>query len=99
MKIIIFAGGIGSRLWPLTRKNTPKQFEQFLSDKSTLQLAAQRLQPDFSWDDLYVSTGKKYKEIVAGQLPRMPISHVIGEPVMRDVGPAVGMMAAILAKD
>ena len=98
MNIIIFAGGIGSRLWPLSRKNTPKQFEQILGEKSTLQLAAERLQPDFPWDNLYVSTGAKYIETVQQQLPLMPSSHVIGEPTMRDVGPAVGMMAAILAK-
>lgn len=99
MKIIIFAGGVGSRLWPLSRKNTPKQFEQILGDKSTLQLAAERLQPDFSWDDLYVSTGAKYTDTVAQQLPKMPASHIVGEPAMRDVGPAVGMMASILAKE
>src|SRR5260221_7435165 len=99
MKIIIFAGGIGSRLWPLSRKNTPKQFEQILGDKSTLQLAAQRLQPDFSWEDLYVATGEKYAETVREQLPLIPKDHVIGEPAMRDVGPAVGMMTAILAKE
>ena len=99
MKIIIFAGGVGSRLWPLSRKNTPKQFEQILGDKSTLQLAAERLQPDFSWDDLYVSTGAKYTQTVANQLPKMPHDHIVGEPAMRDVGPAVGMMASILAKE
>jgi len=99
MKIIIFAGGVGSRLWPLSRKNTPKQFEQILGDKSTLQLAAERLQPDFSWEDLYVSTGAKYADTVAKQLPKMPREHIVGEPAMRDVGPAVGMMASILAKE
>lgn len=99
MKVIIFAGGVGSRLWPLSRKNTPKQFEQILGDQSTLQLAATRLQPDFSWDDVYVSTGAKYRDTVAAQLPKMPKDHIIGEPTMRDVGPAVGMMAAILAKE
>ena len=99
MKIIIFAGGVGSRLWPLSRKNTPKQFEKIVADKSTLQLAAERLQPDFSWDDLYVATGKDFVDIVCSQLPLMPKNHVIGEPQMRDVGPAVGLMMALLAKD
>ena len=98
MNIVIFAGGVGSRLWPLSRKNTPKQFEKILGDKSTLQLAAQRLQPDFAWANLYVSTGKQYQAIVRKQLPEMPASHVVGEPVRRDVGPAVGLMAAILNK-
>ncbi len=99
MKVVIFAGGVGSRLWPLSRKNTPKQFEKIIGDKSTLQLAAHRLQPDFPFEDLYVSTGAKYKEIVREQLPKLPSDHVIGEPMMRDVGPAVGLMAGILLKE
>ena len=42
MKAIIFAGGVGTRLWPLSRKKSPKQFENVVGDKSTLQLAASR---------------------------------------------------------
>lgn len=99
MKIVIFAGGVGSRLWPLSRKNTPKQFEKIVGDKSTLQLAAHRLQPDFQWEDLYVATGKAFTDIVHGQLPEMPADHVVGEPVMRDVGPAVGLMTRILVQE
>lgn len=99
MKIIVFAGGVGSRLWPMSRKNTPKQFEKILGNKSTLQLAAERLQPDFSWDDLYVATGKAFISVVQKQLPQLPRDHVIGEPEMRDVGPAVGLMTSILAKE
>ena len=48
MKAVIFAGGAGTRLWPLSRKNSPKQFERIVSDQSTLQLAALRLLPDFT---------------------------------------------------
>jgi len=99
MKAVIFAGGVGSRLWPLSRKNTPKQFEKILGDHSTLQLAANRLQPDFAWNDIYVSTGSKYIDIVHAQLDKLPKEHIIGEPEMRDVGPAVGLMAGILMKE
>jgi len=99
MKIVIFAGGVGTRLWPLSRKNSPKQFEKILGDRSTLQLTADRLQPDFPWENLYVSTGKQYVDIIKQQLSQMPSDHVIGEPVRRDVGPAVGLMTAILAKE
>lgn len=98
MKVVIFAGGVGTRLWPLSRKSTPKQFEKIIGDKSTLQLAAHRLRPDFNWEDIYVSTGKAYADIVRQQLPEIPHENVIGEPEMRDVGPAVGLMVSILAK-
>jgi len=99
MKAVIFAGGVGSRLWPLSRKNTPKQFEKILGDSSTLQLAANRLKPDFEWNDIYVSTGSKYIDIVHTQLQDLPEEHIVGEPEMRDVGPAVGLMAGILMKE
>ncbi len=96
MKAVIFAGGVGTRLWPLSRKKSPKQFEKVFGDKSTLQLAAERLTPDFSWDDIYVSTGQAYVPIVQKQLSNLPPDHVIGEPEMRDVGPAVGFITALL---
>ena len=98
MKIVIFAGGVGSRLWPLSRKNTPKQFEKILGEKSTLQLAVDRLQPDFAWEDIFIATGQAYADTVREQLPQLPHDHVIGEPTMRDVGPAVGLMTGILTK-
>lgn len=98
MKAVIFAGGVGTRLWPLSRKKSPKQFEKIIGEKSTLQLAAERLQPDFSWDDIYVSTGASYVAIVQKQLPQLPPNHVIGEPDTRDVGPAVGLATSLLLK-
>lgn len=98
MKFIVFAGGVGTRLWPLSRKNSPKQFEKIAGDKSTLQLAVERLTPTFSYDDIYVSTGDKYKDAVEKQLPQIKKEHFIFEPAIRDVGPAVGLAMAIVAK-
>lgn len=98
MKIIIFAGGVGTRLWPLSRKNSPKQFEKILGDKSTLQLAVNRLHPDFAFEDIYIATGKRYEEIVRSQLPKIPQKNFIFEPAVRDVGPAVGMAVAIIGR-
>jgi len=98
MKVIIFAGGVGTRLWPLSRKNTPKQFEKIIGDRSTLQLAVDRLKPDFKPEDIYISTGEKYKEIVRSHLPQIPAENFILEPEMRDVGPAVGVACGIVAK-
>lgn len=99
MKAVIFAGGVGTRLWPLSRKKSPKQFEKIIGNQSTLQLAAQRLQPDIEWKNVFVSTGKPYVEIVQSQLSNVPANQVIGEPQMRDVGPAVGLMTALLVKE
>lgn len=98
MKFVIFAGGVGTRLWPLSRKKSPKQFEKVLGEKSTLQSTVERILPLSSWNEIFVSTGKRYTELVAKNLPLLPQNHIIGEPEMRDVGPAVGLMTAILSK-
>jgi mannose-1-phosphate guanylyltransferase len=99
MKAVIFAGGVGTRLWPLSRQNTPKQFEKITGDKSTLQLAVERLYPNFKPEDIYVSTGDKYKDIVFAQLSEIPRENFIFEPEVRDVGPAVATACAIVGKD
>lgn len=98
MKIVIFAGGVGTRLWPLSRKNTPKQFEKIFEDKSTLQATIDRLRPEFQPEDIFVATGKRYEKIVFAQLPDFPKDNFIFEPEMRDVGPAIGLTAMILKK-
>ena len=98
MKVVVFAGGVGTRLWPLSRKNTPKQFGKIIGDKSTLQLTIDRLLPIFDRSDIFISSGAIYKDILLSQLPQIPKENFILEPEMRDVGAAVGLMTAILAK-
>lgn len=98
MKVVVFAGGVGSRLWPLSRKDQPKQFEKIVGEKSTLQLAVERVLPIFKPEDIYISSGERYKEIIFEQVPAIPKENFILEPEMRDVGAAVGMVTAILAK-
>ena len=99
MKIVIFAGGVGTRLWPLSRKNTPKQFEKIIGDKSTLQQTVDRLTLSFAPSDIYIATGKRYEEIIKNQLPLIPEKNFIFEPEMRDVGPAIGLVSILLEDD
>lgn len=94
MKIVLFAGGVGTRLWPLSRKNTPKQFEKIIGDRSMLQMAVQKLFPVFDWKDIYISTGRHYAKVVRKQLPEIPKKNILVEPQMRDVGPAVGLVVS-----
>ncbi len=98
MKVVIFAGGVGTRLWPLSRKNTPKQFEKIVGDQSMLQIAVQKLFQEFSWEDIFISTGKHYESTVREQLPQLPKENILIEPEMRDVGPAVGLVTALFSK-
>lgn len=98
MKIVIFAGGVGTRLWPLSRKNTPKQFEKVVGDKSMLQVSVSKLLPAFEWKDIYISTNSQYEAVLRKQFPDIPQENLIFEPAMRDVGPAVGLMSANFMK-
>lgn len=98
MKAIIFAGGVGTRLWPLSRKRSPKQFEKVIGEKSTLQMTFERIKKVIKPQDIYIATGKMYKKIIKKQIPQIPPENVIGEPMKKDVGPAVALMTGLMTK-
>lgn len=98
MKAIIFAGGTGTRLWPLSRRKSPKQFERIVGDKSTLQLAVERLLPEFNHKDIYISSNIFYKKLIQKQLPQIPEKNFILEPHKKDTGPAIALSTGILNK-
>lgn len=91
MKLVVFAGGHGTRLWPLSRKNSPKQFEKMFDGKSTLQLTIERIEGQYPVSDIYISTNKQYKDIIREQLPQIPEENLIFEPEKRDLAAAVGL--------
>lgn len=91
MKYIIFAGGHGLRMWPISRKNSPKQFEQIFDGKSTLQLMVERVLQITKEQDIYISTSQAYSQIVQKQVPAIPKKNIIYEPVKRDLAGAVGL--------
>lgn len=97
MKIIIFAGGTGRRLWPLSRQASPKQFEPLLGEKSTLQLAVDRVRDAYGAENIFVSSNQRYRDTIREQLPQLPADNIIGEPERRDLAPAVGLAMAHLA--
>ena len=99
LRVVIFAGGIGSRMWPLSRKSTPKQFEKIINNKSTLQLAVERVLPEVDPENIFISTNKAYKDIINQQLPMIKPENIISEPQMRDVAAAVGYLMCILEKN
>lgn len=99
MRIAIFAGGSGRRLWPISRQSSPKQFEPIVGELSTLQLAMERVAPQYGYDNIFVATNERYGEIICRQLPELPPTNIIFEPARRDLGPAVGLAMAHLAAD
>lgn len=98
LKIVILAGGAGTRLWPMSTKERPKQFQRLVSEKTMLQETLERV--DFlDPSDIYVSTNSEYLELVKKQLPQIPEQNIIAEPSRQDTGPCIGLAAAMIAKD
>lgn len=98
MKLVIFAGGIGTRLWPLSRENSPKQFDKLFNGKSTLQMAVGRIRSDFGLENIYIQTIAKYAAAVREQIPDLPVENIIIEPARRDLAPAVCLATLTLKK-
>ncbi len=91
MKVIVFGGGTGRRLWPISRQNSPKQFEPIIQGKSTMQLAVERVSVAYGPQNVFISTNQKYLDILHKQLPDISPGHFIGEPTRRDLAAAVGL--------
>ena len=79
--VAIMAGGIGSRFWPLSRTDFPKQFLDILNTGRTLiQATYDRFKMFVPEENIYVVTASQYKEIVAEQLPHMNTANMLCEP-------------------
>lgn len=91
MKIVVFAGGTGRRLWPISRQSSPKQFEPIVGEKSTVQLTVDRFRDTIGLDNVFISTNERYLDILREQMPVIPEDHFIGEPERRDLAAAVGL--------
>ncbi len=95
---VILAGGQGRRLWPYSRKHTPKQFIDFFGNGLTLlQQTFQRFARFIPEDHIYVSTFADYAELTYAQLPQLPRQNVLLEPVQLSTAPAVGMAHSTIA--
>ena len=88
--VVIMAGGIGSRLWPLSTPETPKQFIDILGvGQSLLQLTVERFLPVCPPDRFWVVTSEKYVDIVRQQLPAVPDDQILAEPEARNTATCI----------
>jgi mannose-1-phosphate guanylyltransferase len=84
------AGGIGSRLWPLSTPEVPKQFIDVLGvGKSLIQLTVERFAPVCEPGNFWVVTGEKYVDLVKEQLPLLPPEQILAEPEGRNTAPCI----------
>lgn len=93
------AGGKGTRLWPLSREQKPKQFQKLVSDRTMLQDTFFRLSEAFNAGDIYVATNEKYFKEVAKELPEIKKGNIIREPANRDTASCVALACAIIGRD
>jgi mannose-1-phosphate guanylyltransferase len=94
---VILAGGGGTRLWPKSRNQTPKQFLRLTGKDSMVQVAAARVTKVVAWDRVIVVTNKLYIDEIKNQLPQVPEENIIAEPEKRDTALAM-LVGALYAK-
>lgn len=88
--LVILAGGAGSRFWPISSEELPKQFLDILGCGRTLiQLTLERFNGLIPKENVWVVTAEKYREIVMEQLPEVPSSNILCEPCRRNTAPCI----------
>jgi mannose-1-phosphate guanylyltransferase len=95
---MIMAGGSGTRLWPMSRGETPKQLIPLFKGKSLLQIAVERLDGVVEPAHRWICTGQKHCEAICESLPQFAEDQLLGEPEGRDTLNAVGFTATVLHK-
>lgn len=88
--LVILAGGAGSRFWPISSEELPKQFLDILGCGRTLiQLTLERFNGLIPKENVWVVTAEKYREIVMEQLPEIPLGNILCEPCRRNTAPCI----------
>jgi len=96
MQYIILAGGSGERFWPLSTRETPKQFLKLFGDKTLIRQTYERIAESTEPEKVFVITSKDQFGRTAREIPEIPPGNILGEPFRRNTGPAcmAGMLMA-----
>lgn len=92
--VAIMAGGIGSRFWPMSRTNFPKQFLDILgTGKTLIQQTYERYKKLVPHENIYIVTSHDYVEIVKKQIPQLPEENILAEPSRKNTAPCIAYIA------
>ncbi len=92
------AGGIGSRFWPFSRNNKPKQFLDFFgTGRSLLQMTVDRFRPVVPIENVLIVTNVLYKDLILEQLPELKPEQILCEPARRNTAPCIAYAVARIA--
>src|SRR5262249_25036048 len=94
---IIMAGGSGTRFWPKSRRDRPKQLLRLAGESTMLQQTVARVEHLVTPDRVVIVTGADQAEATRAQLPGLPVENVIAEPCPRDTAPCVALAAGMVA--
>lgn len=98
--LVIMAGGIGSRFWPLSTPECPKQFIDIMgSGRTMIQQTIDRFSGIIGTDHLWVVTSANYKRIVLDQIPGINPAHILLEPCMRNTAPCIAYVSWKIKKE
>lgn len=98
MIAVILAGGGGTRLWPVSRRNRPKQFARLLGEETLIRDAYRRLLRWLPAENVYFSVSPEFAPLLQAEFPEVPAERIFIEPEKRDTGPAMGYAAALLER-
>jgi mannose-1-phosphate guanylyltransferase len=97
--VVIMAGGIGSRFWPFSRTNYPKQFHDVLGIGETmLQMTMKRFEQICPVENIFIVTNKDYEQLVKEQLPQLSDNQILLEPVGRNTAPCIAYASYKIAQ-
>lgn len=92
--VVIMAGGIGTRFWPLSRTSYPKQFLDILNvGKTLIQMTFERFAGFIPVENIYVVTSDEYVNIVKTQLPELPLQNILAEPSRKNTAPCIAYIS------
>lgn len=96
--ILIMAGGSGTRFWPLSTVERPKQFLDLVSDKTMIKETIDRVAKIIPYEKIFISTNIIYLDIIKKEIPEIPERNIIFEPMARDTAACIGYASIIIEK-
>lgn len=95
---LIMAGGKGTRFWPLSTEEKPKQFLNLIGEDTMIQMTVNRVKSILPIERIFVCTGLRYIDLVKTQLPELPVENIIVEPEGRNTAPCIALSALYIKR-
>ena len=95
---LIMAGGKGTRFWPLSTEEKPKQFLSLIGEETMIQTTVKRILPIIPMERIFICTGAMYVDLVKKQLPNLPEKNIIVEPEGRNTAPCIALSTMVIKR-